>query len=145
MSKDKENELEKAIRSVRPTSGILKTPVSKETAGKINFAILTAAELKDQINELLESFNLEKKWLILIKRHIIKNWEQKKDEGSITYLKRIYPRILKIVQSLKILKNEEGGNVALIMMWKDKTSIKEKMNKLEDGEIEDILTSYGPF
>lgn len=146
MTDPKKDEFEKIIRNARPTSGIFHFPAIKKGDSEIDFARLTAVELKEQINELLKSFKLEKIWTNLVKLHIIKNWTQKKNEGSITYLKRIYPRIKNIAKSIEILKNKEGGKLSLIMMAKDKeTSIKEKINKLEDGDIEDIISSYGPF
>jgi len=146
MAKHKKDELEKAVRDIRPISGIFHSLAIKKQDGEINFARLTVVELKEQIKELLKSFKLRKEWENLIKLHIVKNWKQKKDEESTTYLKRIHPRILKIVESIEILKNKEGGELALIMMAKDKeTSVKEKMNKLEDNDIEDIISSYGPF
>lgn len=142
--KDKDTELTEVGKVIRSTSGLFQAPAPKN--GEINLARLTVMELKEQIDALLKSFNLEISWQNLIKRHIVANWPQEKNEESTTYLKRIYPRVKNIVASVEIIKNKDGGESALTMLANDKeASVKEKMDHLEQGDTDYILNAYGPF
>ena len=81
---------------------------------------VTSLELRDHVNEFLNSYELDIKDKIVLKIHIIKNLDQFGETPALEEFSNMQVPLIKIINNIKILKNSEEGRERLKELIKSK-------------------------